>query len=55
MKSAERVQNIWVIVGEVEHTSERVWKGAEKSGGAEGLRKSVEQGWNVEELQKVQN
>ena len=42
MKSAERVWKVWVNVGEVEHTSERVRKSAERGGGAEGLRKIVE-------------
>ena len=36
------MQKVWVNVGEVEHTSERVRKSAERGAGAEGLRKIVE-------------
>ena len=43
---------VWVNVGEVEHTSERVRKSSEQSGGAEGLWKSAEWGGNAEELQR---
>ena len=46
------VRKVWVIIGEVEHTSERVRKSSEQSGGAEGLWKSAEWGGNAEELQR---
>ena len=49
MKSAERVWKVWVNVGEVEHTSERVRKSAERGGGVEGLWKIVEGLWRVAE------
>ena len=42
MKSVERVWKVWVNVGEVERTSERVRKSVERGAGAEGLRKIVE-------------
>ena len=42
MKSAERVWKVWVNVGEVEHTSEGLWKSVERHGNAEELRRSVE-------------
>ena len=36
------MRKVWVNVGEVEHTLERVRKSAERGAGAEGLRKIVE-------------
>ena len=35
------MRKAWVNVGEVEHTSERVWKSVERGVGAEGLRNGV--------------
>ena len=49
MKSAERVWNIWVIISEVEHTSEGLRKSAERSEDAEGLWKSAEGLWRSAE------
>ena len=42
MRGVERVQKVLVNVGEVEHTSERVWKSVEQGGNAEELWRSAE-------------